>query len=275
MSKVYSNKTYSNKTFINKSFSNKVYGYDTDAQSYFNLLNPQPSVAYKLAINSLIAQLKSDGNWTPLDRLWITATEFQQNARISIANPTSTALEEINAPGWTTGQGYTGNIGAGAYIDTHFNAATQAVQFTKNGCCVFVYSRTNSTGFRVDLGAMTGINFIHTDILDTATYTGLLNDNGVGATSAPNTSSIGFFHAQRTNATNIDLYKNGIFQASETGGTTNIPNMNLYMLARNTSGVADRFSDRQLSIVGAGGILNASSFYTAIQMFATSIGFNI
>src|SRR3990167_3240033 len=100
--------------------------YDADAITYFTQLNPSPSFSYKLAVNTLIRQLKADGNWNHLDRFWIHATEYQQNARISVKIPSSTAITEVNSPTWLANFGYMGDA-ATSYLNTNYDATVNAV----------------------------------------------------------------------------------------------------------------------------------------------------
>jgi hypothetical protein len=247
--------------------------YDPDAAAYFELLVPQPSMAYKIAVNNLVKQLKTDGNWTKLDRFWIHASENQQHAKISLVNPSSTPISEVNSPAWTASQGYTGD-GASTYLNTHYNPVSDGVRFTTNSAALGVYSRTNTAVDGFDIGSYDGTDlYLASKFTDTNFY-GAINCGTNAATTV--TDTLGLIIASRTSSSNIDLVKNGSSLGSFSSSSTSMVNLDQFILARNGSGYPSYFSTRQLAIsfIG-GGDISQSLFYTAVQDFATAIGFNV
>ena len=105
--------------------------YDISSIEYFAALATQPTVARKAIINTLVVVLKRFGAWSLIDRLWLFASETQQAATISLVNPLSTAITEVNSPAWVADQGYTSD-GLTSYLDTNFNPSTQALKYTLN-----------------------------------------------------------------------------------------------------------------------------------------------
>lgn len=250
--------------------------YDADAQLYFNQLSVQPSAAFKSAINTLVLTLKADGNWTTLDRLWIHAAEVQQHATISLVNPTSTAITEVNSPTWTANQGYTGN-GSTQYLNTNFNTSSSGVNYTQNSNCIGIYSRNNTSEAKVDIGNQnaTVISYVISRWTDNNQYH-RANVTSGGFASAANTDSRGLFTSLRTNSTTIYGYKNGSQACTTTNTSGTLPNLNLFIGALNNNGTPDFYSTKQyaLSFISSGAI-NQATFYTAIQTFATTRGFNV
>jgi hypothetical protein len=247
--------------------------FDPDAVAYFELLTPQPSLLYKIAVNNLVKQLKTDGNWGKLDRFWIHATEEQQHATISLVNPSSTPISEVNSPTWTASQGYTGD-GASSYLNTNFNPASGGAHFTTGSACLGIYSRTNTAVDGFDMGAYDGTDaYLASKFTDTYFY-GAINCGTNAAYVAPDT--LGLILVNRTSSSNTDLVQNGSVLTSSSATSTTMVNLDQYVLARNGSGYASYFSTRQLaiSLIG-GGNIDQSLFYTAVQDFATAIGFNV
>jgi hypothetical protein len=254
----------------------RVGGYDPDAQAYFNQLIPEPSVTYKNAVNTLVLQLKADGNWSELDRFWIHATEHQQNARISLVNPTSTAITEVNSPTWTAGQGYTGN-GTTMYLNTNFNPSTSGVNYTLNSASLFSYSRTNLLQNSVDFGAIVGSNSSRIfPRFGPDRFYAPINEN-LSFNGNVNTDSRGLFSGVRAGANSTYTYKNGVLGFSRlVSNPATIPAANIFTFCSNNAGIPSAFSSRQIACAGLGsGAINQATFYSAIQTFATTIGFNV
>jgi len=247
--------------------------FDPDAVAYFNQLTGTISYSYKNSINKLVLALKSSGDWNKLDRLWIHATEQQQHARISLKNPTSTAITEVNTPTWTASLGYTGN-GSNMYLNTNFNARTQGVNYQQaNGCFGFYYPVNASAGshyngcndgtFRIQLIPRYTTNVVFYSI-NTSTFRS-------GGTPA---SYKGLFAAIYLTTT-MAVYVNGSQLDSVVTSNHPIPSFNNYLLCENASGVAQNFCTETVAFsFFSSGDINQSTFYTAMQTFATEIGFN-
>lgn len=248
--------------------------YDPDAILYFNQLTGSLPISFKNAVNTYVRALKTAGIWTQLDRLWLHATPNQQNARISIVNPTSTPITEVNAPTWTASMGYTGN-GATMYLNTNFNLLTNGVNYTQNNALIGFYSRTNAANALTIIGSDDAVNYsVFYPCFAGTSYFYLNNAAaGVGALQA---RSDGFFNSIRTIAARHDYYRNGVSFGSDLIVSTGAPNATLYALCRNQAGIANQFDVRELSLtcIGAGSI-NAADFYTATQALAVAIGFNV
>lgn len=247
--------------------------YDSDAQLYFNQLTGTISNTWKGYINKYIVKLKADGNWTA-DRLWLHATENQQNARISMRNPTSTAITEVNSPTWTLGQGYTGN-GSNMYLNTNCAPST-AGNYALNSAAIGVYIRTNTNGVKEDIGVWNGLtSYTIIDARDANLFNADINDT-TGQTVA-NTSSQGFFAMNRSSNTTTSVWKNGVNLATRvTNPSTAVATQNFYLLSRNNNGTAVNFSDRQiaLSVVGDNS-MNQATFYSATQELMTNLGIQV
>lgn len=252
--------------------------YDPDAILYFNQLTGSLPVSFKNAVSTYVRALKAAGIWTQLDRLWLHATPNQQNARISIVNPTSTPITEVNAPTWTANLGYTGN-GATSYLNTNYNSLTSSFNFTQNSACYGLYSRTNTansvSSFGIDDNVVYSVMFLRFP----ADISYFYLNNAASAAGAANTTTLGLFMATRSIAARLDLYKNGVSYGSELQVSNGLANRVFYILSWNSlsnGGVAYGFDTRQvsLSVIGGGGI-NQSDFYTATQALAVAIGFNV
>jgi hypothetical protein len=250
--------------------------YDEDALAYFDRLSPEPSSAYKAAINRLVYELKQSNIWDKLDRFFIHATEYQQHAKVSLFAPSSDLITEMGSPAWTAGQGYTGN-GSSMYLNTNFNPSA-SLNFTINSAMLGVYCRTNTTaGTFVEIGSTDGSNDAWIAVkYPLSSNSAIFRINNAASLVTANTDARGFFSVIRNGLTNAKGYKNGSQIVSDTTAAVNVPNENIYVLARNDSGAAAYFTDRQiaLTVIGSGDI-DQSLLYNSIQEFAERLGFNI
>jgi len=250
-------------------------GFDPDALLYINQLSPTPSDAYKNAVNTLVQTLKTDGNWNELDRFWIHATEYQQNARISLVNPTSTAITEVSSPTWTANQGYTGN-GTSMYLNTNYNTSTNSVKFTQNSGSIGVYNRTNVAENKEDMGNLSAstANTVRCKQTTDGTQVGALNQaSGISIAVA---DARGLAASVRTGASAVALWKNGASITTNTNASLALPNYNIFVLCLNITGAPGNYSSKQIamSFVGSG-VVDQLKLYNAFQTFATTRGFNV
>ena len=259
------------KVFGRKIFTRK--GLEAETTAYLAQLATLPSAGYINNLNILIKTLKADGNWAELDRLWIFATEIQAHARVSLVNPTSTAITEVNSPTWTIRQGYTGN-GTTMYLDSNYNPSTQGVKFTQNSASVFSYYRSNVNSNQYIFGSddtttRLGIRPRVTDLFST------IVNAGVG-TNIANTDSRGLFSAVRTGSVTLEFFKNGITMGTDSPASNGVSNLNVWALGRNQNGVLNSPASGNLSMLALGSSsMNHPKFYYAIQNFMLSQGANV
>lgn len=245
-------------------------GYDADAITYFNTVTTPFSAARKAIINTLVTTLKADGNWTKLDRLWLLATEAQDQALISLVNPASTAMTLVNAPSFVADQGFTGD-GATSYINTQYNPSSDGSQFTLNNCSFGIYARSNAGIYNMFHGCDNGTDHV---LLAEKNASGnirfALNNVTFHDTAV---TSLGFYVANRTASNATAGLRNSSTIVSDTDVAVAVPNLKAYILCRNSSGTPSSFSGEQYSIFYFGsGSINQSAFYTAIQNYMTSLG---
>ena len=242
---------------------------DADAQLFVNRVYTAGGVlsATELsAVNDLVIDLKDYGIWTPMKAIYpmvgASAAACAQNLKSSSFTGTFTA-------GWTfASTGVTPN-GSSAYMDTNLNALNDLSNFNSH---FGFYSRTSSVAnVTVEMGAASAIsNFAHMRVavnyltggLSVTSFTTIINAEGfwLGSTRANN---------------NREVYLNGNSQSTNTNTfNTNLPNLKIFLSARNDYGVSAVFSDKQCAFASIGDCLNdtqSSNFYTAVQAFNTTL----
>lgn len=244
--------------------------------AFFSYLTVQPSYRQKVIYdNYLFKPLIAAGIFTELDRLWVPAAELEQHGTISLVNPASTALTLVNTPTWTQYQGWTPN-GTTSYENTQFTPTVNGVKYIQNSASEFIYLRTNTTGSSASFGVDLGVNANSSiSYLQVRTNTGLFTKINQAAAAAPinvaNADSRGFWLTKRTASNAFSVYKNGGSIGSGTSVSNALANAPFFAGAYNSGG-ATFFSNREHSVIGAGGIFNEATFYNIIQGYMTAIG---
>jgi hypothetical protein len=259
----------------------KIHGtqYDPDAQYYFNQLVGGADTSFKSILNATIRSAKVTGYFGEIDRWWLHATGLQQHARVSIVNPTSTQITEVNSPNWTQGQGYTGNS-SNMYLNTNYTPSTNGVKYTVNDACMGVYVRTNMMENSVAMGVQDTLSgdkasYVIPRFTDDKAYF-KMNNTFVTFTSVSNTDSRGFVQSMRDGANSLKGSRNGAQIATGAVASTGLPTIPIYILGNNSNNTLQFPSGHQIAISVAGSSrLSEAGFYNIIQQLATDLGFNV
>lgn len=234
-----------------------------------------PSSAYIADLDTMVRGMRADGDILLLDRFWIFAQEVQGYARVSLVNPASTQITEVNSPTWTANQGYTGN-GLNMYLNTNYSHSNTS----RNDASHLLYSRTDDPSTatnRIEAGAATGgdwSSYIRCGLSgNTAATTNTdANEQALGAVA----TTLGLYHAVRASSTQHSIYKNGTLINTDNASSLAPDNLNDYVLGRNTSGSMSLPTNKQIAMRALGsGAISPSNFYTRFQTFATARGFNV
>jgi hypothetical protein len=157
------------------------------------------------------------------------------------------------------------------FANTFINPSTD---FTGTDMTLAFVIRTNSSGTFCDFSALSGGGLQSVLSLGGITYVAALGADGSRGTGVvPNTQ--GIFILKRTGSS-VTLYRNNVLATSWTDATTNKPNLNLYYMARNSSGAAGLYSTREYSFFE---VINAAlttqqetDLYNAILTRETALG---
>jgi hypothetical protein len=233
----------------------------------------------KTLVDNLIVGLKADGVWTKLDRLWILAAENTQSALTDLV--ATDLASAVNAPGFITDRGYTGN-GSSSCIDTTYNPVTQGINYTLNSASLgawTVTANTNSVSARA-IGLCENTFSSDADMIsggNAQNFYFLMNDTSFGATVDGNTG-VGCYLGSRLSSANYSKYLNGVASTATPYSVTSVsvPNQTFYLLARNRVGVgAEAFSNEQLGAAYFGGGLSgtdATNLYNRLRTYMTVVG---
>ena len=173
--------------------------------------------------------------------------------------------------GWT--HSATGSLPAfNGYADTGLLTSTV---LSLNDAHLGVYLITNNN-VGVDIGAATATLITNVAARLSGNYYGFINQTLVPTVA--NAASTGHYISSRTSSVLNTSYKNGASILASTAVSTGRPALNIYLGARNLSGVATNFSQRELAMASIGSGLTAgevSTLYTLIQAFQTSLLRNV
>ncbi len=246
--------------------------------AWTNQLSTYPSPKTVYSINTFIETELNDGNWPQLDRFWVVAQDIQANSKISIANPTSTAITEVSSPGWIAYQGYTGNT-TSSYEKTNFIPSTDGVNYTRNSACFGVYTKSDSEGAAFEEGGSVtgGLGTLLFSRNTNNTLTALINGDGLNGSAyfvPVVTTSYGLNMLVRTGSTAAAVWKDGISLQTNAIASTALTNLEFYIGARNNFAAPLNISGRQISaaILGGGGI-DQAKFNAAFSSMGSKMGF--
>jgi hypothetical protein len=252
--------------------------YDADAQAYFTANTAITSDADKNAINTFYLGLKSDSIYTKIKAmylpLWSSATANKWN----LVNPvdTNAGYRLTFSTGWThSSSGMTPN-GTSAFADSFITTSITGL----NSGHLSYYSRTNSTGAYVEMGALQNSPNSYTDLAANLSGVGafIRYNNGGSPTGITNTNSTGFYINTRTASNSLKFFKNGsLFQSLTTVSNSTSATRSIYIGALNNQGNAINFSNRQCSFASIGtGLTDTEStnFSNRVNTLMTYFGIN-
>ena len=252
--------------------ASQIASFDADAVAFFGRVTTAGgslSATEKAAVNTLVVDMKAAGIWTPMKAIYpmvgASAAACAQNLKSSSFTGTFTS-------GWTfASTGVTGN-GTSAFMNT---GLIPSVDFTTIlSSHLSTYSRTQLRG-GVDIGTGGPGEFaLSADLNISVIYT--YASIGTNSANSLSNTSKGFFLANRQTSTNLKAIQNNTTLASSTTLTTNtLPAVSVSLAQLNGSGLR---SAREIAFSSIGDGLTdtqASNFYTAVQVFQTTLSRNV
>ncbi|RZK12918.1 MAG: hypothetical protein EOO46_01400 [Flavobacterium sp.] len=250
--------------------------YEVSSQAFFAATGISDD-SVKNAVNQLVIDLKTNSLWAKGKLINPIAGGSAATHKFNLKDPQDTdAAYRLNFLGTIThsSNGMLPN-GSTGYANTFLNPNTV---FPSTGLMsIGIYSRTNTLGNKDDIGATSSSSYTRISPNKGYNFYGQVNStNCCAETTASSDLSAGWYFASRSGATASFIQKNNtrtLFTPSRT-----VTNNNLFVMANNNLGTAGSFSDRQLAFVWVGDALTAteaSSLYTIIQTYQTSLGRNV
>lgn len=238
-----------------------------------------PSAAQQQKLNTFFYALEAAGIITGvasslLDVLYLFAIDGNSDmATLNVITPTSFQCSKVNSPAFTSNQGFTGN-GTTSFLNTNWNASTSGVNYTTNAASHGGYINSNVDLAQIDWGSSNGTSFLQISSRNvTSSGNGSMTINDNAGLVASNTSTIGFYHCQRTASNARRFFKNGVSVNDDTKASNGIPSLSVFICGRNSNGGISNASTKQIGMFFAGASLDGleSAFYNAWNTYFTSL----
>jgi hypothetical protein len=242
--------------------------YYTSSQAIFTAFTTPPVTARKTIINACVGSLKTAGIWQKLDVLYLMAAADSQAACINWVAPANFTALQVNSPTFVADRGFTGN-GTSSRLRTQYTPSVNGVQTTLNSASVWVWSLTDSQG-SADVGNLTAPRTEITPRNGANQMTITVNDAAAVSATA-NASSIGFFGAQRPDASTRRAWKNGVQLGSDFAvASTALASQEQWVGGGNSS----NFSTHQMAAAAWGDSLTGleNSFYSTLLTYMQAVG---
>lgn len=257
-------------------YSNLIFypGFSTPAANFFASAPTITASRKRLYDALLFRPLVQAGLWYGLDVFYVFATE---SASVALRNLTSNRFTAsiVVGPSFVADRGYLGNNTSG-YIESGWNASTDAVQYTLNNMHLSMYCNVNNTEAGSTIGVVdatpNGSSLALRQATDAISWRA--NQTTAEAGAAAVTNSIGLFSSIRTGspAASSFFYRNGVLTGTGAlSASVSVPNGTLKILT--LTGAA--FSARQACIASVGAARSTAQekmFFSIIRNYLNAVG---
>jgi hypothetical protein len=243
-------------------------GYSTEASQFFSRIT-DPGTTRKDAYAAIIDSLVSNGIWSKLDCLWITAADIAGNAVVNLKSSSFT-LTEVNSPGFTADQGYQAS-GTTQYLDTNFNSTTaSSPNYIQDSAHFSVWNRLTATDTLAIMGSKgdgsAGESQIYPKYTADGNFYGRVNDGAAGAFGSGHANASGHFLANRSSSSALQGYRNGSAIGSGVTQSSSPPlNLNFWILRVLSQNASTAYQVAVASIGGSLTSTEAGNLYTALN----------
>lgn len=225
----------------------------------------RPRATRRAILDDLLGDLQDAGTLAKLDFLYIFAGHDRQNVLFDMVDPTRAIAGDVGGLTFNADQGFTGN-GVDGVITYPF-ASTTLTNFTQNAAHIGCYTLLELAEDNISILGNDGNVYLRPR--DSGVINVRLNATAI-ATSDPVPSSIGHTVVRRSNATEVDFFKNGVFintaiSASEAPSAT----------TWNTFRFISAFSVQQVAAVHGGDTLtddDITALYLGLTAYLQEVG---
>jgi hypothetical protein len=268
--KLFGDKLYAGQLPINLGLigSQAVFDIDPDALAFFDRVTAASgtlSATEKLAIDTLVKQMKSDGIWTKMKAIY---PMVGASAAACAQNLKSASFTGVFNGGWTfASTGVTPN-GTNGFFNTFF---IPSVEFSGANASISVYTRTSGSK-AADFGRFAIGAIICYNNLSGSVYS-WFGDSGF-AINADTNNGLGLFNYQRTSSSNKNVFVNSTKVLNANTTFTSWPNLSIPFGAYLNGPSFAESSGRQIAFAHLGDALTdteAPLFYNSVQSFQTTL----
>jgi hypothetical protein len=258
--------------------------YDSDYQAILDrgttLGYTLPSLSQRALQNTLLAALKTSGDWANLQVLYITATDGSSDfATLNWKAPTLHQLTKINTPVFTTNIGFSSGASSLGYLSMNWVPSTSGGVYTQNSASFGVYNFTALADFAATgagIGAISGTSNILINDGPAANVAGRINSSNVNTSFGAIATFLSrtLYSMFRTGAAALSTFRNATLGNNGTTASTALVSVTPFILARNNAGAKDFPAppEMQISAVYAGSSsLVLATFVTDLETYITAI----
>lgn len=248
------------------------YEYQAESIALFARMTTEPDEARKQLIDGLITNLKTAGLWSGFDCFWIFAAHDEQAALLNWIEDNHNCIE-VDDPAFEIDRGYTG--GPPTYLTTGFNPSTADGNFSLNSSSIGVYSRIASTGALIDIGCYDFSAFTVVGCRYSTTNTFRSGMSSGSLSNFTNANSLGLHVVSRVDNSNLIFYKNAEEGISVSNASVALTNEEFFVLAANSVGTPQNFTNRQIALAFIGRSLTENekeTLFNIIETYLDAIG---
>lgn len=226
----------------------------------------------KSAINTLVLGLKSDNLWTKMKAVYPFVGGTATSHKFNLMNPVDSdaAFRLVFNGGWTHSATGAKPNGTNGWANTYVNGS---VVLSQNSTHLSYYSRTQSNGVEVEIGAGSTSNGSLIEIR-TSGITYYRVNSAASYITYSDSDSRAFYIANRSASNIVNGWRNSTKVTTGTTASTTPYNDNIYLGAFNDTGITSFYSTKECAFASIGDGLTdteASNLYTLVQAFQTSL----
>lgn len=247
--------------------------FDTDAQSFITAASIS-DFTQQNAINTLVLSLKNYSLWTKMKAVYPFVGGTSTTHKFNLKDPRDldAAYRLVFNGGWTHSS--TGALPNGTNAFSRTFLIPSSV-LTQNSQHMSYYSGTSGSTTGVEMGCWNNNTFFHMISFNRLGIGyALLSANNTGTYTFTPTGSDGYLVASRTASNLTKAFRNNSNVMTSTTASSGMSPFEIYIGARNDSGTANMFSNKQCRFVTIGDGLTdgeMANLYTAIQDYQTSL----
>jgi hypothetical protein len=239
------------------------FSFDPDAQAFITAA-AITDVTQKMAINTLVLDLKGYSIWTKFKAIYPVCGGIASSHAVNLKTPGTHNL--TFQVGWTHSN--LGMTPLNTFANTNLNDNTI---LSLNSVHISYYSRTNENVAVIEMGTgLTDGLFIEARTANVSYY----RVHSTALLTHADTDSRAFYLANRTASNLMNAWKNGVKLATSTGASTTKQNFNIYLGSLNNGGTASFPTGKQCAFASIGDGLtdtDAANYYTAVQAYQTTL----
>lgn len=192
-------------------------------------------------INDAVEFLVTKGDWSSIDSWGGLLLDSEAKSLKDMKRSTKDAVN--HGATWRFKGGFETYASTSTYIDTNFKPSTDGVGYTQNTAygSVFLLENKNATSTLACMMCAVGTTSTFLFTMAQGSTNGIVYriNSGTGGTyGSGNPRPYALYFLRRTSSTNIILNEDGVGSSSTTT-STGVPNVNIYVGARNNNGVVD------------------------------------